>query len=130
MEELLAARADVEQPSERGQSPLMLASAAGHVELCQKLLKEAWMARCWPKYRCNCGTPKQCSVVVREGEPLQLLHFPIDKDCYAPAIQHSNGHPLSTGDTLYIYKLSVVHCYVRLPEDIYIYISYLFQLGV
>ncbi len=61
VEELLAARADIEQPSERGQSPLMLASAAGHMELCQKLLKEAWMARCWPKYRYSFGTPKNCA---------------------------------------------------------------------
>ena len=67
MEELLAARADIEQPSERGQSPLMLASAAGHVELCQKLLKEAWMARCWPKYRCNCGTPNSAQLSFARG---------------------------------------------------------------
>ena len=86
VEELLAARADVEQPSERGQSPLMLASAAGHVELCQKLLKDAWMARMLAKVSLQLRNPKQCSVVIREGEPLQFLHFPIDTDCYAPAI--------------------------------------------
>ena len=37
--DLLAARADVEQLSERKQSPLMLAAAAGHLEMCRKLLE-------------------------------------------------------------------------------------------
>ena len=42
---LLAARADVEQLSER-KSPLMLAAAAGNLEMCQKLL-EARGTRDW-----------------------------------------------------------------------------------
>ena len=48
--QLLDAKADVEQPSDRG-SPLRLAAQAGNLEMCQKLLDETWhRTRCPQQY--------------------------------------------------------------------------------
>ena len=44
---LLAARADVEQLGERKQSPLMMAAAAGNLEMCRKLLEAPGTVDLW-----------------------------------------------------------------------------------